>query len=188
MRKELDQWQIYIPGSSPREALSRFFIAVDELRARLNPDRYPNLEISDEGHLWFNMISASGGWEIIALPEGNGDLPGPALMISKPHKPGESDLRVLQALGNAPILKADVCLIAASIPKREELNAYLQNSVPEIHLLRGKEEILAGDGNVEFYNYFGLYIPAMHLTTLEAEHLIRDAINRLEGYCTNHNQ
>jgi len=43
LRREMDTWNFYEEGESPHELLARFLIAVDELRARLNPGVYPPL-------------------------------------------------------------------------------------------------------------------------------------------------
>ena len=70
MRAQLDGWRFCREDDSERGVLTRFLIAIDELRARLNPRDYPNLEISDEGHLWFNVPSPIGTLEVLAFPVG----------------------------------------------------------------------------------------------------------------------
>lgn len=142
MRKEGERWHFTRAGESAQEALARFFIAVEELRARLNPKQYPNLELSDEGHLWFNVPSALGTWEVFALPQGLGDLPGPALAISFPHRPAELKGDIFEILAqSAP---PDATLFAAFNTVPDILAAYAEDRLPTPRLLRGRKEILAG--------------------------------------------
>jgi hypothetical protein len=177
MRKEAGHWHLARTGESAQGALARFFIGVEELRARLNPQQYPNLELSDEGHLWFNVPSALGNWEVLALPYGLADLPGPALLLSFPHRPDERGKDLLAALEAAG---AGSILLAAFASTGETLQAFAANRLPPLHLLRGREEIGAGYDLADFFGYFGLYVPVAQLTVQAAEELLRGAVARLE--------
>lgn len=64
LRKDLDKWSLHVKDEDTSRALSRFLIAFDELRARLAPSKYPNIEISDEGYFWFNIGTSMGPAEV----------------------------------------------------------------------------------------------------------------------------
>lgn len=180
MRMEVDHWHFIRAGESAQEALARFFIAVEELRVRLNPQRYPNLELSDEGHLWFNVPSALGTWEVFALPEGLGDLPGPALALSFPHRPADLKCDLLELLDRtAPDLEG-LPLFAGYVSTPEILAAYREDRLPPLHLLKGREQILAKRDQVDFFPYFGLYFPIARHDVLAVENHMREVLSRLE--------
>lgn len=110
MRKEANHWRPSVAGESAQASLARLLVALEELRVRLNPQIYPNLEISDEGHLWFNVPLALGAWEVFVLPEGLGDLPGPALALSFPHRPTDLKRDILEILTQSAPPNATVFL------------------------------------------------------------------------------
>ena len=180
MRKEADHWRFSVAGESAQAYLARLLIAMEELRVRLNPRTYPNLEVSDEGHLWFNLPSPVGSWEIFVLPEGLGELPGPALALSFPHQPadlGQDLLPILERIGST---HSDLCLFAAHIRRSEILKAYAQDHQPPLRLLVGMAEILANRDGVRFFSYFGLYYPVAGLDIVTAETVLRDVLSQLE--------
>jgi hypothetical protein len=181
MRKEVDRWRLSIAGESAQASLARLLIALEELRVRLNPETYPNLEVSDEGHLWFNLPSAMGTWEVFVLPAGLGNLPGPALAVSFPHRPEEWDEGLVESLHRAASTLAGSSVFAAHIPTQEILEAYGRNQLPPLRLLKGKEEILAVYSQVDFFCYCGLHIPVQGLDVLAAEAMIREIISRWRG-------
>lgn len=180
MRKELDGWRMFVPGEPRQRALARFLIAMDELRARLSPDRYPNLEVSDEGHLWFNVASFPGTWEVLAFPFGLGDLPGPALAVSFPHEPLDRGTDLVEALAKVLESKADWILFAADSSREEILEAYAHGRLPPLSLVRDRERLLAAYAREVFWSYFGLYMPAGDLTVKDAEQAIRLALAAVE--------
>lgn len=181
MRKEMDTWNFSIKGGSVNEMLTRFLIGVDELRARLTPGVYPNLEISDEGYLWFNVPSSIGTVEIFGLPFGLGSLSGPSLALSIPHNPRDRDIDFTEVFHKIATELDDVCLFAAYATLEKTLGAYVENRLPELHFLKGKVQILNMREKVGFYCYFGLSFSAENLTVLSAEKKIREILSHLES-------
>ncbi|MGC1121106.1 MAG: hypothetical protein WBA22_08425 [Candidatus Methanofastidiosia archaeon] len=181
MRKEMDNWDFSGEGESVHEMLTRFLIGIDELRARLTPGVYPNLEISDEGYLWFNVPSSVGKVEVFALPFGLGPLPGPALALSVPHNPKDREMDFTEVFHRIATGLDDACLFAAYATLEKTLGAYLENRLPELYFLKGKVEILNMREKVDFYCYFGLWFSAKNLTVLSAEKTIREILSRLES-------
>jgi hypothetical protein len=158
-RTELGNWRLRRDNDSTPAALTRLLIAVDELRARLNPNDYPNLEISDEGHLWFNVPASIGNLEVFAFPLGFQDLPKPALALSLPHRPnaiGPQFLEILDAVTRGAQPLEGAVLFAGFADKKESLQAYERGEQPPLQVLWGKNEILAQYDEVTFFNYFGL--------------------------------
>lgn len=180
MRKELDEWRMFVPDEPSQLTLARFLIAMDELRARLSPDRYPNLEISDEGHLWFNVASSHGAWEVLAFPFGVGDLPGPALAVSFPHEPLDRGADLMEALAKVLESRAGWILFAADSSREEILEAYAQGRLPPLRLITGKEQLLAVYAQERFWSYFGLYMPVEDLMVKDAEQAIRLVLAAVE--------
>lgn len=180
MRRACDHWHFAVEGESRRQSLARLLIALDELRARLSPRAYPNLEISDEGHLWFNVSCSGRTWEVFALPEGIDHLPRPALILSLPHRPGELGEDLAQLLATIGSAVEDAELLAAFAPRKESLDAYAQNRLPPLHLLTGAEAIKAASKEAKFFSYFGLLLPVVGLHVLAAESRIRALLSRLE--------
>jgi hypothetical protein len=181
MRRELDGWRMFVPGEPSQRALARFLIAMDELRARLSPDRYPNLEVSDEGYLWFNVASFPGTWEVLAFPFGLGDLPGPALAVSFPHEPLDWGADLVETLAKVLPSGAGWILFAASSSREEILEAYAHGCLPPLRLVRERERLLAVYTREMFWSYFGLYIPAGELTVGDAEQAIRLVLAAVEA-------
>lgn len=181
MRKELDNWSFSAEGETIQESLSRFLIAIDELRARLNPQKYPNLEISDEGYLWFNIPFPLGTFEILAFPYGFGHFPGPALAISFPHKPENLTKDFLETLCDLSSAFPDLSVFAAYAPLQQILKAYSENELPGLYTLKGKEEIHAISSQVEFFPYFGLYVLVENRNVSFIEKLIKEIM----GYFKN---
>lgn len=187
MRHELDHWHLSRRGERTGEALARLLIGVDELRARLNPDRYPNLEISDEGHLWFNVLSSIGKLEVVAFPNGFADLPGPALALSFPHRPSDTGSRFLDALVAVKNRLSDsekLVLFAAHASEEESLKAYGEGRLPPLHVLLGKEEILDHYSKMVFFNYCGLYLPVGQADVTTAETWIKEVVSYINKECT----
>ena len=91
MRKDLDEWSFHVKTEDSESALCRFLIALDELRARLSL-KYPNIEVTDEGYLWFNIDTSKGTVEILAFPFGFKELEGPSIAVSLPREAEEADL------------------------------------------------------------------------------------------------
>lgn len=180
MRRECDHWHFIRAGELAQEALARLFIAFEELRVRLNPQQYPNLELSDEGSLWFNVPTAMGTWEVFVLPEGMGNLPAPALALSFPHRPADLKCDLLELLLNAASDAEGLLLFAGYTSTPELLAAYREDRLPPLCLLEGKQEILAARDQVDFFPYFGLYFPMGQHDVLAVENQMRKVLSRLE--------
>jgi len=178
MRKELDRWSFVVSGEPSRYALARLLVAFEELRVRLNPKAYPNLELSDEGYLWFNVDSPPGNWEVLALPFGLGDLEGPALAVSFPHRPQDLGRAFPETLFGSRPLDANWTPFAAFSTREEILTAYEKGVLPALHLLTGKERLLAEHGRVDFWCYFGVYIPIAQLAVQDVERSIRQILSK----------
>lgn len=176
MRKELVLWRLGVPGEPSQDALQRLLIGMDELRARLNPAVYPYLELSDEGHLSFNVPSPLGSWEILAFPFGLGELPGPALAVSFSHRPREARGPVLEALVKAVPSGADWIIFAAFSSREEILAAYAQDRLPPLHVVVGEEQVRSAHEQVELLTYLGVYLSGAALTVQEAERSIRQVL------------
>ncbi len=99
----------------------RFLIGFDGLRARLAPHRYPNIEIPDEGCLWFNINTLIGTSEIIAIPFELGGLLAPSLLISFPREAKLVDKDFLNKLQQIKNKFNDVTLFAATFTASERL-------------------------------------------------------------------
>jgi hypothetical protein len=180
MRKEADHWRFSVAGESTQAFLARLLIAMEELRVRLNPRTYPNLEVSDEGYPWFNLPSPVGSWEIFVLPEGLDELPGPALALSFPHRPADLEQDLLPILERIGSTHSGLRLFAAQIPRSEILKAYAQDRQPPLRLPVGMAEILANRDGVHLLNYFGLYFPVAGLDIVTAETVLRDVLSQQE--------
>jgi len=133
MREQLDTWCLYKEAEDNEQRLCRFFIAIDELRARLS-SRYPNLEISDEGYLWFNIDTPQGTVEILAFPFGFKNLKQPSIAVSLPRKARETHSNLLKKLHQIAksISKAET--FTGTSPRDETLKAYSQNNQPPLTL------------------------------------------------------
>ena len=132
-------------------ALSRLLIAFDELRARLAPSKYPNLEISDEGYLWFNVDTSIGTVEVIALPFGFKVIKHPSILVSLPCKAEDVNLDFLKKLHHSLV--------------------YTQNF----------DEILEMKRHDVFFSYLGICFSVISKTVSEVEQAIREILLKLEG-------
>ena len=184
MRPQLDGWTFHREGDSEEIAASRFLIAIDELRARLNPDDYPNLEISDEGFLWFNVRSTVGTLEVFAMPRGFAARRQPALALSFPHRPSELGPRLLRrwdrhVAGSPP--NRDAAPFAAWVGQSESLAAYTGRKGPPLEVLWGEEEITRRYAEVPFFNYFGFFLPVTGMDVSAAERFVRKILSVLEA-------
>ena len=184
MRRQLDGWQFHRGGVSEEVASSRFLIAIDELRARLNPDDYPNLEISDEGCVWFNVRSTIGTLEVLAMPHGFAARRRPALALSFPHRPSGLGPRLLrrwdQHVAGSPPGRGAVPF-AAWVEKDESLTAYAGGKRPPLQVLWGEAEIAHRYAEVPFFNYFGFFLPVGEMDVSGAESSIRAILSLLEA-------
>lgn len=180
MRRELDRWCFHKPGESPKEALSRFLIAMDELRARLAPGRYPNLEISDEGYLWFNLDTPLGPAEILACPFGL-EEDDPVLIFSLPRRAAEVSQRFMEGLNRLVARISGARLIAGVSGEAETLSAYRDNRHPPFVVSVGIEAISSAKDQSVFFCVLGIEIPVREALVGEIEKLVKKILPALEG-------
>jgi hypothetical protein len=176
----MDKWLLHVETEDCESALCRFLIALDELRARLAPHKYSNLEVADEGHLWFNVDSPKVAIEVLGFPFGFKEIKKPSIAVSLPRESQKIDLSLARRLNVAAgtILKAKA--FAGFSTHNEILGAYALNKQPPLHLVWNLNGMLeAKEANV-FFSYLGLIFPVTQTTVSEAEHLIRNVVSRLE--------
>jgi len=175
LRKNLNAWSLSVKREDAGHALSRFLIALDELRTRLAPSKYPNIEISDEGHLWFNIDTQMGTMEVLAIPFGYREIKKPSIIVSLPRK----------AEDVAPNLPNKMRHIAESIhgartfagfsTDEEILSAYRQNRHPPLTFFWDlSDETLQMKGRDVFFSYFGIVFPVADKTVSHVERTVKD--------------
>lgn len=180
MRKELDEWRFRAQREDNEQALRRFLIALDELRARLAPSKYPNLEISDEGYLWFNVETSKGTVEILAFPFGFKKLKEPSIAASLPRKAEDVDSNLLNQLRQIAEGITALKTFAGFSTDEETLNAYRQDKHPPLTLLWSLNELLQMKKKRVFFGYLGVSFSVVGKSISEIEHMIRNILVKLE--------
>lgn len=182
MRKDLEDWRFYVEGESVKYSLPRFLIGFEELRVRLAPSRYPNIEISDEGHLWFNIETSSGIVEILAFPFGFKEIAAPFILVSFPRKAEDADLNFLKKLSEISINIVGTQLLAerTATTKDEILSAYKRNRHPRLTFTSNFDEILQLKKRGVFFSYLGARFLVLGKTVSEVERTIRGIISSLD--------
>lgn len=181
MRKNLNAWRFNFEDEDAGPALERFLIAFDELRARLAPSKYPNIEVSDEGHLWFNVDSLVGVVEVLAFPFGFGGIEAPFFAVSLPRKAEDVDLGLLNRLMKiAGDNEAQLFANQKTTTVDEILSAYSRNEHPPLGFTSDFDEILSMKVSGVFFSYLGVRFSVAHETVSEIEVKIRNIISRLE--------
>ena len=170
-------------GEDASLALSRFLTGFEELRARLAPSKYPNLEISDEGYLWFNIDASIGTVEVLAFPFGFDDMKAPFIAISIPRKAEDLRLHILENLRHISSENEEMRLFAdkRGATVQEILAAYRLDQHPRLAFTSDFDEILDLKKKGVFFSYLGLRFPVPDRTVLQIERMIRDVVSRLEG-------
>jgi len=183
VRKNLDGWHFHVEGKDTGLRLSRFLTAFEELRARLAPSKYPNLEISDEGHLWFNIDSSIGIIEVMAFPFGHSDMNAPFVAVSVPRKAEDLELRTLEKLRNISTRVEEAQLFADKrcASRDEILAAYKQDQHPSLAFTADFDEILLLKKKGVFFSYLGVRFPVVQKAVLEVESAIRRTVSSLES-------
>jgi len=183
LRKSLDGWHFHIEGEDANRCLSRFLTAFEELRARLAPSKYPNLEISDEGYLWFNIDSSMGAIEVLAFPFGYSDVKTPFVAVSIPRKAEDLGLHTLEKLrsiqreiGEAQLFADKKCASRDGI-----LAAYKRDEHSQLVFTSDFDEILLLEKKGVFFSYLGVRFPVAQKTVSETENTINDIVLRLES-------
>ena len=180
MRKELDKWRFHTQMEDNEHILCRFLIALDELRARLAPSKYPNIEISDEGYLWFNIETPKGIVEILAFPFGFKEFKEPSLAVSLPRKAEDVDPSLLNKLRLITESITGSKMLAAFCTTEETLKAYKQNKHPPLIFLWSLNELPEMKKKRVFLNYVGVGFSVVEKGVSEIEKTIRRILCKLE--------
>jgi hypothetical protein len=180
LRKELDEWRLHVKMEDGEHALCRFLIALDELRVRLAPSKYPNIEISDEGYLWFNVDTSKGTVEILAFPFGFQELKELSIAVSLPRKAEDASLSLLNKLRQIAENITGAKAFAGFSTREETLSAYRQNKHPQLALLWSLNEMLEMKKKSVFFSYLGVSFSVVEKSVSQIEHIIRDILLKLE--------
>jgi len=171
----MDLWKLSVETDDVGDNLSRFLIGFDELRARLAPPRYPNLEISDEGCLWFNIGNSV---EIIGIPFEFKGLKAPSLIISFPRKAEDTGISFLENLRNVAQVVEGAELFAGTSEKDETLKAYEENRNPPLTIAQNLQEILILKEKGVFFSYLGVQLNVASKTVSEIENSVKHILLR----------
>lgn len=179
----MDGWHFCVEDEDVGLALSRFLSGFEELRARLAPSKYPNLEISDEGYLWFNIDASIGVVEVMAFPFGFGDMKEPFIAVSLPRKAEDLELNILERLCKASSEIAGAGLFAdrTGTSAREILAAYKRDQHPPLAFTSDFDEILDLKEKEAFFSYLGIRFPVLDRSVLQIERMIRNIVSKLQG-------
>jgi len=172
-----------VEGEDASLALSRFLTGFEELRARLAPSRYPNLEVSDEGYLWFNIDASIGTVEVLAFPFGFNDMKVPFIGVSIPCKAEDLRLQILEKLRSIQSEIVEMRLFAdkRGATVQEILAAYKLDKHPRLAFTSDFDEIIDLKKKGVFFSYLGVRFPVSRKSVLEIEGMIRKVVSRLEG-------
>jgi len=181
LRKNLDKWSLRVKDEDAGRALSRFLIAFDELRARLAPSKYPNIEISDEGYFWFNIETSVGTAEVLALPFGFKTIKSSSLLVSFPRKAEDVKLDFLNKLHQISSSISEAKLFAGFSTNQKILAAYQQDKHPPLVFTQNFEETLEMKKRRIFFSYLGICFSVLGKTISETEQIIREILSNLEG-------
>ena len=183
MRKNLDGGHFSIEDESAGPRLCRFLTALEELRARLAPSKYSNLEISDEGYLWFNIDSSIGIIEVMAFPFGHSDMATPFIAVSVPRKAEDLELRILRKLReiSTEVKEAQLFADKRCASRDEILVAYKKDQHPSLAFTSDFDEILLLKKKGVFFSSLGVRFPVVQKSVLEGEGTIRRIVSSLES-------
>ena len=179
MRHELDAWNLFMQTENSGENLTRFLIAFDELRARLAPSKYPNVEITDEGCLWFNVDTFMGNCEIIGVPFEFKDLKASSIIISFPRKADDINGKFLNKLCYIGDKMSELTLFAGTSPTIETLQAYQQNILPPLTIAHSYDEIYNPKRKGVFFNYLGIAFSITDKNVSKVENVIKQILYEL---------
>lgn len=179
MRRALDGWSLLSEEETREESLSRLLIAFDELRARLAPSKYPNIEISDEGHLYFTVDAPIGTIEVITFPFGFKKVEYPSLLVSFPGKAEDVSRDFLNRINKVSKTNKSFELFAGFSTDKEILDAYRRDRHPPLVCSKDFEEILKMKERGVFFSYLGICFSIRGKTIFEAEGMIRSICQAL---------
>lgn len=182
LRKDLDGWHFLVKGEGTDLALSRFLIAFEELRVRLAPSKYPNLEISDEGYLWFNVDSRVGTVEVLAFPHGFGEAREPFIVVSIPRKAEDLELRLLDKLRkiSSHVEKAQLLAEKTGANAKQILASFKRDQHPPLAFTSDYDEILRLKREGIFFSYLGIQLLVLGETVSHVELMIRNIVSEIE--------
>lgn len=182
LKKDLDLWSLHVEKENCASALSRFLIALEELRVRLAPFRYPNIEISEEGHLWFNIDTSMGTVEVLAFPFGFKEVKSPSIAVSLPRKAEDVSLSLLNKLRQIAdnVDGAKVFADKSATGVSEILGAFRRNEHPLLTLTSNLSEILEMKRKGAFFSYLGISFSVVDKTVSDIERIIREILLKLE--------
>ena len=180
MRQYLDNWHFHVETENSERALCRFLIALDELRARMSP-KYPNIEITDEGYLWFNTETAEGVVEILAFPFGFGErILEPSVTASFPCEAEQADWGFLKKIWQIADGVNGVKALIGFSSKNETLEAYKQDRHPPVNLLWDLEETLEMEKKDVFFSYLGVSFSIVEKNVSEVEQILKEILLRFK--------
>ncbi len=180
MRKELDRWRFCEERENEEHALCRFLIGIDELRARLAPSKYPNVEITDEGYLWFNVDTPKGTVEILAFPFGFKKFNEPSIAISLPCKAEHMDLSLLSRLCQFAHNVKGAEVFAGISTHQEILSALSENEHPPLAPAWSADEVKTMTKKNVFFSYFGVIFGVSEKNVSEVEYIIAGSLSKIE--------
>jgi hypothetical protein len=168
LRRVLDGWSLLTEEET-----------IDELRARLEPSKYPNIEVSDEGHLYFTIDASMGTIEVIAFSFGFKKVKYPSFLVSLPGKAKDVTSDFLNRLRQISSTRGFE-LFAGFSTDKEILDAYGQGGHPPLVCTQDFKEILKMKREGVFFSYLGICFPVRGKTVLEVERMIRRVLSGLE--------
>jgi len=179
----LDGWHFLVKGEGTDLALSRFLIGFEELRVRLAPSKYPNLEISDEGYLWFNVDSHVGTVEVLAFPHGFREAKAPFIVVSIPRKAEDLELRLVDKLRDisSHVDRAQLFADKAEADRVEILASFKRDQHSRLAFTSDYDEILRLKSEGVFFSYFGIQLPILDETVSQVELVIRNIVSEIEA-------
>jgi hypothetical protein len=158
-------------------ALSRFLIAFEELRVRLAPFRYPNIEITDEGYLWFNADTSTNAIEVLAFPFGFQEFNSPSIAVSLPRRAEEVNSNLLDKLHRiADNINGGSVIAWQSDAVSEILHAFKHNEHPQLALVTTVDETPEVQRKAGFFGYLGVLFPVTKSKLADVERTIKEII------------
>lgn len=144
------------------------------------PSKYPNLEISDEGQLCFNVENTKGTVEVTGFPFGFNDIMQPSILVSFPGKAEDVPLNFLNKLNKISNGTNKFKLFATFSTDQEILEAYRRDEHPPLTCSQNFKEILEMKKNGVFFSYLGVYFPVLNEPISKVEQTIRKILSKLE--------
>jgi hypothetical protein len=161
------------------QALCRFLIGVDELRARLAPSRYPNIEIADEGYLRFSIDASAGSVEVLIFPFGFKEFKEMSVAVSLPRGIEDVNSKLTDELRKIRDSIKGAKTIIGFCTHEEIMNSYEHNTHPPLALFWNSDKMLEIRKRTDFLSYFGILFSIADMTAAEVESTVRDTLSKL---------